>query len=143
MVTKYQRVYPIKRYIYMYIKYINVLMSTSKKRTPRSMLTRAQAIFRIINHMDQPFAKTKLTDANISPKAAENWLDLIVFIQNQPKIRVTKTERNTVVEKLGGKFSQMSLNYFLDENQPIEKRMRSLEAYANSIILSQRLTLSD
>ena len=107
------------------------------------MLARAQAIFEIINHMDEPFAKTKLTDANINPKAAENWLDLIVFIQNQPKIRVTKTKRNTTVEKLGGKFSQMSLNYFLDENQPFEKRMKSLEAYANSIMLSQRLTLPD
>jgi hypothetical protein len=104
------------------------------------MLGRAQAIFKVINFMDQPFAKTKLTEANISPKAADNWLDLIVFIQNQPKIRVTKTKRNTVVEKLGGKFSQMSLNYFLDEDQPIDKRMRSLEAYANSIILAQRLT---
>ncbi|MHA2095104.1 MAG: hypothetical protein ACW98F_10800 [Candidatus Hodarchaeales archaeon] len=122
------------------IKYVNVLMKDRQPRTPRSMLGRAQAIFKVINFMDQPFAKTKLTEANISPKAADNWLDLIVFIQNQPKIRVTKTKRNTVVEKLGGKFSQMSLNYFLDEDQPIDKRMRSLEAYANSIILAQRLT---
>ena len=125
------------------IKYVNVLMRDHQPRTPRSMLARAQAIFKIINFMDEPFAKTRLTEANISPKAAENWLDLIVFIQNQPKIRVTKTKRNTVVEKLGGKFSQMSLNYFLDENQPIDKRMRSLEAYANSVMLSQRLTQSD
>ncbi len=125
------------------IKYVNVLMRDHQSRTPRSMLARAQAIFKIINFMDEPFAKTRLTEANISPKAAENWLDLIVFIQNQPKIRVTKTKRNTVVEKLGGKFSQMSLNYFLDENQPIDKRMRSLEAYANSVMLSQRLTQSD
>ncbi len=115
-------------------------MSNPQRRTSRSMLARAMAIFKIINYMDEPFAKTKLTDANISPKAAENWLDLIVFIQNQPKIRVTKTKRITLVEKLGGRFSQMSLNYFLDENQPIEKRMRSLEAYANSVIVQQRLT---
>ncbi|MHA1941142.1 MAG: hypothetical protein ACXABI_05525 [Candidatus Hodarchaeales archaeon] len=118
-------------------------MSTRQPRTPRSMLARARAIFNIINYMDEPFTKTKLTEAKINPKAAENWLDLIVFIQNQPKIRVTKTKRNTVIEKIGGKFSQMSLNYFLDEDQPIEKRLRSLEAYADSIIVQQRLLKID
>ena len=118
-------------------------MSESKIRVSRSMIDRAHAIFKIINDMDEPFAKTKLTDAKISPKAAENWLDLIVFIQNQPKIKVTKTERNTIVEKIGGKFSQMSLNFFLDENQPIEKRLQSLEAYAQSIFVQQRLTKRD
>ncbi|WP_455140631.1 hypothetical protein [Candidatus Hodarchaeum mangrovi] len=118
-------------------------MTINRNRAPRSMLDRAQAIFKIINDIDSPFAKTKLTKAKISPKAAENWLDLIVFIQNQPKIRVTKTERNTFVEKVGGKFSQMSLNFFLDENQPIEKRLQSLEAYAQSIFVQQRLAKRD
>ncbi len=124
----------------MQIKYINVLMSNRKPKTSRSMLGRAQAIFEIINDMDEPFAKTQLTKANISPKAVDNWIDLIVFIQEQPKIRVSKTVRNTIIERIGGKFSQMSLRFFLDESQPMDRRFKSLEAYANSILLKQRLS---
>ncbi len=118
-------------------------MNTRKPRTPRSMLDRAEAIFNIINTMDEPFTKTTLTKANISPKAASNWLDLIVFIQDQPKIRVTKTKRNTIVEKIGGRFSQMSLQFFLDDSQPIDKRLQSLEAYASSILVTERLSKSE
>jgi hypothetical protein len=103
------------------------------------MLDRAKAVFDIIHEKEKPFPKTALTSAGLSPKAASNWLDLIVYIQEQPKIRVTKTDRNTIVEKIGGKFSQMSLQFFLDEDKPIDQRLKSLEAYASSILVTQRL----
>ncbi|MFX0065406.1 MAG: hypothetical protein ACFFC7_24815 [Candidatus Hermodarchaeota archaeon] len=103
------------------------------------MLERAKAIFKIINSMDEPFAKTKLTDANISPKAAENWLNLIVFIQNQPRIKLTKTGHNTIVERIEGKYSVMSLKTFLDENIPVERRLQSLIDYSKEIFSRELL----
>ena len=113
------------------------------KKIGRSLLQRAEKIFDIIDKEEDIFPKSNLKDAGLSPEAAEKWLELIVFIQNQPRIKVTKTKRNTFVEKIGGKFSQMSLNFFLDDKQPIEKRLQSLEAYAQSIFVKQRLAKRD
>ena len=109
----------------------------------RTLLQRAEEIFDIIDKEDESFPKSRLKKAGINPDTAEKWLELIVFIQNQPRIRLIKTSRNTVVEKLEKKFSQMSLKFFLDDKQPIEMRLRSLEAYADSIIVSQRLSRPD
>ena len=66
----------------------------------RTLLERARAIFNIINSQTKPFPKSILTEAKINPMTAENWLDLIVFIQSQPKIRVIKTDNNVIVEKV-------------------------------------------
>ena len=109
----------------------------------RTLLQRAEKIFNIIDKEEGSFPKSRLKEAGLNPDTAEKWLELIVFIQNQPRIRLIKTSRNTVVEKLEKKFSQMSLKYFLDDKQPIEMRLRSLEAYADSIIVSQRLSRPD
>ena len=114
-------------------------MSKTHRRKPRSLLERAKDIFRIINSIDEPFAKTKLTEANISPKAAENWLDLIVFIQSQPRIKLTKTGHNTIVERIEGKHSVMSLKTFFDENISIERRLQSLMDYSKGIFSRELL----
>ena len=113
------------------------------KTTGRTLLQRAKKIFDIINYEENNFPKSRLTEASLNPDTAGKWLELIVFIQSQPRIRLIKTTRFTVVEKLEGKFSQMSMRYFLDESKPIDKRLRSLGAYAESIIVQQRLTKSD
>lgn len=113
---------------------------TSSRRT---LLQRAEEIFDIINYEENPFPKSRLKNVGLNPDTAEKWLKLIVFIQSQPRIRLIKTGRNTAVEKLEGKFSQMSMRYFLDDSQPIDKRLKSLGAYAESIIVQQRLTKSD
>ena len=114
-----------------------------KKTSGRSLLKRAERIFDIIDTEESPFPKSRLKKAGISIDAVDNWLDLIVFIQSQPRIRLTKISRNTVIEKLEKKFSQMSLKFFLDDTQPLEKRLQSLGAYADSVIVSQRLDQSD
>ncbi len=116
---------------------------TRKKTSGRSLMKRAEKIFNIIDAEESPFPKSRLKKAGISIDAVDNWLDLIVFIQSQPRIRLTKISRNTVIDKLEKKFSQMSLKYFLDDSQPLEKRLQSLGAYADSIIVSQRLLKSD
>jgi hypothetical protein len=111
-------------------------MSKSSRRT---LIERAEKIFEIINYEDQSIPKSYLYKAGLNSVTAEKWLELIIFIQNQPKIRLVKTNKTTIIEKLEKKFSQMSLKFFLDENQPIDKRMRSLEAYASSVLVQERL----
>jgi len=109
----------------------------------RTLIQRAKDIFNSINNEEDSFPKSNLKNVGINPDTAEKWLELIVFIQSQPRIRLIKTSRNTVVEKLERKFSQMSLKYFLDETQPLETRLESLRDYADSIIFQQRILKSD
>ena len=98
------------------------IQSPKKKTSGRSLLKRAEKLFDIIDSEETPFPKSRLKKAGLSIDAVDNWLELIVFIQSQPRIRITKISRNTVIEKLEKKFSQMSLKYFLDDSQPLEKR---------------------
>ena len=114
-----------------------------KSRSTRTLIERAQDIFALIENEEDSFPKSNLKYAGLSPDTAEKWLDLIVYIQSQPRIRLIKTSRNTVVEKLEKKFSQMSLKYFLDETKPLDARLQSLRDYADSIIFQQRLLKSD
>lgn len=109
----------------------------------RTLLERAKDIFNLIETEEDSFPKSNLKYAGLNPETAEKWLELIIFIQNQPRIRLVKTSRNTVVEKLEKKFSQMSLKSFLDETKTLETRLQSLRDYADSIIFQQRLLKSD
>ncbi|MHA2227400.1 MAG: hypothetical protein ACXAC8_19440 [Candidatus Hodarchaeales archaeon] len=113
------------------------------KSSGRSLLQRAKLIFDIIHDEEKSFPKSNLYKVGFNSITAEKWLDLIFFIQSQPRIRLIKTTRTTIIEKLEKKFSQMSLQFFLDENQPIDKRLRSLEAYASSVLVQERLSKSD
>jgi hypothetical protein len=109
----------------------------------RTLIQRARDIFDLIENEEESFPKSKLKVAGFNPDTAEKWLELIVFIQSQPRIRLIKTSRNTVVEKVEKRYSQMSLKYFLDESQPLEMRLRSLGAYADSVLVQERLHKSE
>ena len=109
------------------------------KTVQRTLLQRAEQIFDIINYEENSFPKSRLKNAKINPDTAGKWLDLIVFIQSQTRIRLIKTNRNTMVQKLEGKFSIMSRDAFLDESLPIETRLKCLNDYAKSIITVQLL----
>ena len=109
------------------------------KTSGRSMLERAKEIFAIIDCEEDFFPKSNLKKAGLNPNTAEKWLELIEFIQNQPKIRVVKSKRSTMVEKIEGKFSPMSLKSVLKDDLSIDQRMTALEAYFSSILVHQRL----
>lgn len=123
--------------------YIIVSMGKNTPSSRRTLLQRAKDIFKLIDNEEDSFPKSNLKYAGLNPDTAEKWLELIVFIQSQPRIRLIKTSRNTVVEKLEKKFSQMSLSYFLDETQSLKTRLQSLRDYADSIIFQQRILNSD
>ena len=72
-------------------------MSQSKNR--RTLIERAQAIFKLIDYEEDPFPKSKLQKVGLNPATAEKWLDLIMYIQKQPRIRLIKTKNTTIIEK--------------------------------------------
>ena len=110
----------------------------NKNRASRSLLDRAKSIFELINNEEELFAKSKLKEKGFSPATAENWLNLILFIQGQPKIRVRKISNNTYVECIENKFQQMSMKSFLDESLPIDIRVKSLEDYRKAQFTQER-----
>lgn len=109
------------------------------KRTPRTLKQRAEAIFKIITEESRSFPKSRLKRARLSPQAIDNWLELIIYIQDQARIVIKEADQKTRVEKIEGKFSIMSRDTFLDDTQPLETRLLSLNDYAKSIIVQQLL----
>ncbi len=112
-------------------------MNGSKNR--RTMMERAKAIFDFIEYLDEPFAKSQLQEIGLNPTTADKWLDLIVFIQKQPRIRLIKTRRTTIIEKHEQKFHTMSREIFMDTNRTYEERFNALRDYFNALITSERL----
>lgn len=112
-------------------------MNDSKNR--RTMMERAKAIFDFIEYLDEPFAKSQLQEIGLNPATADKWLDLIVFIQKQPRIRLIKTKRNTIIEKHEQKFHTMSREIFMDPTKSYEERFNALQDYLKSLITSERI----
>ena len=112
-------------------------MSESKNR--RTMIQRAKAIFDFIEYLDEPFTKSQLQEIGLNPATADKWLDLIVFIQRQPRIRLIKTKRNTIIEKHEQKYHTMSRETFMDTTKSYEERFNALRDYFNALIVSERL----
>jgi hypothetical protein len=110
-----------------------------KKRKARTLLERAQSIFSIIENEEDAFPKSRLKKIGLSPATAENWLDLIEFIQSQTRIRLIKTSNNTIVEKLENKFQRMSMKNFIDPSLPLEVRLKSLDDYSKAYVIQERL----
>lgn len=68
--------------------------------TKRTLLKRAKTIFKVINNSKTPFPKSRLKKEGFSTKDAENWLNLIEYIQNETLIRLIKTGNTVIVEKI-------------------------------------------
>ena len=112
-------------------------MGESKNR--RTLLERAKAIFNFIDYLDEPFAKSQLQDIGLNPATADKWLDLIVYIQRQPRIRLIKTRRTTIIEKHEQKYHTMSREIFMDTTKSYEERFNALRDYFNALVTSERL----
>ena len=112
-------------------------MSESKNR--RTMIQRAKAIFDLIDYLDEPFPKSQLQDIGLNPATADKWLNLIVYIQKQPRIRLIKTKRNTIIEKHEQRYHTMSREIFMDPTRSYEERFNALRDYFNALVTSERL----
>ena len=108
---------------------------SSKRRTNQ---TRVEEIFRFIDSQNDVFPKSRLKEIGMNPQTAENWLKLIEFIQNQPKIRLVQTGHNTLIEKVEGKYQALMRTQFLDESIPFEQRLQSITDYLKSLYTRER-----
>ena len=94
----------------------------SQNPNRRSMLERVEEIFNFIERQDSAFPKSKLKEIGFNPNSAENWLKMIEFIQNQPRIRLISSEKNILVEKIEGNYQALIIRVFTDESMPFEER---------------------
>ena len=111
----------------------------SKTKNRRTLLERAQAIFNLVEDLDEPFPKSQLQEIGLNPATADKWLDLIVYIQKQPRIRLIKTRRTTVIEKHEQRFHTMSREIFMDSNRSYKERFDALQVYLSALITSERI----
>ncbi|TFF94348.1 MAG: hypothetical protein EU543_01485 [Promethearchaeota archaeon] len=114
------------------------MSNTTNRR--RTLIERAQDIFEFMKTQDDIFPKSNLKNIGLNPRAAERWLKLIEFIQDQPKIRVIQTEHNTLIEKTEGKYQEIMKNMMLDESLPFTQRLQHANDYLKSIYVRERLT---
>jgi len=114
---------------------------SEKTPTRRTMQERAEAIFAFIERQENVFPKSRLREIGINPTVAEKWLELIVFIQSQPKIRLIKSENNTLIEKLEGKYQALMRKRMTDDTIPFEERLQSTTDYLKSQYLREKTRL--
>ncbi len=105
----------------------------------RTMLERAKAIFDFIEQLDEPFTKSQLQDIGLNPATADKWLNLILFIQKKPRLRLIKTGRITIIDKHEQRFHTMSREIFMDSTKSYEERFNALRDYFNALVTSERL----
>ena len=113
---------------------------TDEKPNRRTLQERVEAIFNFIDFQKNVFPKSRLKEIGINPKAAEKWLKLIDYIQNQPKIRLIQTEHNTLIEKVEGKYQALMRRMVLDETLSFEQRLQHVTDYLKSLYSRERLT---
>ncbi len=112
-----------------------MVQQSPKRRTNQ---TRVEEIFRFIDSQNDVFPKSRLKEIGMNPHSAENWLKLIEFIQNQPKIRLVQTGHNTLIEKVEGKYQALMRTQFIDESIPFEQRLQSITDYLKSLYTRER-----
>ncbi|NHJ05510.1 MAG: hypothetical protein EAX90_11850 [Candidatus Heimdallarchaeota archaeon] len=113
-----------------------------KKSTQRRTLQeRVEDIFKFIDKQDIVFPKSRLKEIGLNPTVAEKWLELIEFIQSQPKIRLVQSENNTLIEKIEGKYQALMRKHITDETIPFEQRLQSTTDYLKSLYLRERAQL--
>ena len=117
-------------------------MSSNSKQQRRTLLERVEAIFEFIEKQKGIFPKSRLKDIGLNPHAAEKWLKLIDYIQNQPKIRLIQTEHNTFIEKVEGKYQALMRKMVLDDSLSFEQRLQHVTDYLKSLYSRERVSIT-
>ncbi len=115
---------------------------SKKSAQRRTLKERVKDIFLYIERQDKTFPKSRLKDIGLNPTVAENWLELIVYIQSQPKIRLVQSENNTLVEKIEGKYQTLMHKRMIDETLPFDQRIQSAMDYMKALITTERVEIN-
>jgi hypothetical protein len=105
-----------------------------KKKRSRTLQERAEQIFRYIDRQTEPFPKSDFKDIGLNPKTAESWIQLIEYIQSQPRIRVTKMGSQTYIERLENKYLSMMRKRIIDSNLSLKERTDAMNDYINALL---------
>ena len=105
------------------------------------MLERVEEIFHFIESQYEVFPKSRLKEIGINPSSAENWLKLIEYIQNQPRIRLIASKNNLFIEKVEGKYHAMIRKVIADESIPYEQRALLLDNYLPTLYTREKLEM--
>lgn len=108
----------------------------------RNHLERIEDIFAFMDKQPDVFPKSDFKHIGLNPRTAEMWLKLIVFVQNQPRIRLIQTDHNLLVEKVEGKYQTMMRKKSLDENISFEQRLQHFTDYLKSSYTREKVKLS-
>ena len=109
---------------------------TKKKdttRKARTLVERVEKIFEFIDAQPGPFPKSEFRRIRLNPKAAENWVRLIEYIQSQPMIRVTRMGSSTYIEKIENKYLSMMRKRILNPKLSLKDRNDAMRDYINAL----------
>ena len=109
-----------------------------KSRKSRTLLRRAKEIFHHIEMQSEPFPKSEFSEIGLNPSAAEKWLELIDFIQSQPRIKITRMGSSTFVEKLENKHLTMLRKRILDSSLTLKEREATIDDYLSVLSTLER-----
>jgi len=110
-----------------------------KKKRSRTLQQRAEQIFKYIDRQPEPFLKSEFQKIGLNPKTAESWIQLIEYIQSQPRIRVTKMGSHTYVERLENKYLTMMRKRILDSNLSLKERTDAMNDYINALLTLEKI----
>jgi hypothetical protein len=110
----------------------------SKKKRRRTLAERAESIFRFIDSQPEPFPKSEFQKIGLNPSAAEKWAKLIEYIQNQPRIKVTKMGSSTYIEMIENKYLSMLRKRILDSSLSLKEREDTMDDYITALITLER-----
>jgi hypothetical protein len=112
---------------------------TKKKKRSRTLQQRAEQIFKFIDLQPEPFPKSEFKEIGLNPKTAESWIQLIEYIQSQPRIRVTKMRSQTYIERLENRYLTMMRKRILDSNLSLKERTDSMNDYINALLTLEKI----
>ena len=104
-----------------------------------TMQERAEAIFEFIDAQQGVFPKSQLNAIGLNPKTAEKWLNLIEYIQSQPKIRLIKSRHTTLIEKVEGNYQALMRKMITDASLSFEQRLQAITDYLKSLYARERV----
>ena len=110
-----------------------------KKKRSRTLQQRAEQIFKFIDRQPEPFPKSELKEIGLNPKTAESWIQLIEYIQSQPRIRVTKMRSQTYIERLENRYLTMMRKRILDSDLSLKERTDSMNDYINALLTLEKI----
>ena len=113
--------------------------SKPKKKRRRTLAERAESIFKFVEMQPEPFPKSEFQKIGLNPSTAESWVRLIEYIQNQPRIKVTKLRSTTYIERLENKYLSMLRKRILDSSLSLKERTQTMDDYINALLTLEKI----